>query len=60
MVQIWSFIQSRFHRESGATMIEYALILVVIAVVVLASALLLGPITSNKFVDTEACFDATC
>jgi Flp pilus assembly pilin Flp len=39
-------------------MVEYALILVTIAIVALVGALVLGPITSDKYVDVSQCVDA--
>ena len=38
-----SFLRSLFRREEGQTMAEYALLLVLIAIIVIAALLLLGP-----------------
>lgn len=42
------------HVDEGATMVEYALIVVAIALVVLAGAYLLGTGISNLFTDIVA------
>jgi len=36
-------------KEQGQGMVEYALILVLVAIVVIASLMLLGPIVANVF-----------
>lgn len=38
-------------EEDGQTLVEYALLLALIAIVVIAALLLLGPIVSNIFFD---------
>jgi Flp pilus assembly pilin Flp len=45
----WAFVQSRFVREDGATMVEYGLILAVIAIVALVGATLVGSGTDARF-----------
>jgi pilus assembly protein Flp/PilA len=50
MLRLWTAYQSRFIRdEEGASMVEYALLVALIAVVVIAAALFLGNQISEKF-----------
>ena len=46
MLYVWSWMQtlgaSLRHRDEGATMVEYGLLVAVIALVVLAGAMILG------------------
>ncbi len=50
MLRLWTVYQSRFIRdEEGASMVEYALLVALIAVVVIAAALVLGNQISEKF-----------
>ncbi len=50
MLRLWTVYQSRFIRdEEGASMVEYALLVALIAVVVIAAALFLGNQISEKF-----------
>jgi len=50
MLRLWSAYQSRFIQdEEGASMVEYALLVALIAVVVIAAALFLGNQISEKF-----------
>ena len=50
MVRLWTAYQSRFIQdEEGASMVEYALLVALIAVVVIAAALFLGEQISSKF-----------
>ena len=50
MVRLWTAYQSRFVTdEQGASMVEYALLVALIAVVVIAAALFLGEEISEKF-----------
>ncbi len=58
MVSICAYIQSRTTGDTGATMVEYALIVVTIAIVAVVGAMFLGPITSDKYVDVGQCVDA--
>lgn len=37
------------HEEQGQGLVEYALILVLVAIVVIAALLLLGPVIGNAF-----------
>ena len=50
MLRLWTAYQSRFVKdEEGASMVEYALLVALIAVVVIAAALFLGEEISEKF-----------
>ena len=50
MLRLWTAYQSRFLKdEEGASMVEYALLVALIAVVVIAAALFLGEEISTKF-----------
>ncbi len=50
MLRLWTAHQSRFIKdEEGASMVEYALLVALIAVVVIAAALFLGEQISEKF-----------
>jgi len=43
------FITSRNKKEKGQGLVEYALILVLVAIVVIAALMILGPIIGNVF-----------
>ncbi len=62
MLSIWAYAESRMAGDRGGTMVEYALILVTIAIVVVVGALVVGTITNDKYVDVSQCIDtfATC
>jgi pilus assembly protein Flp/PilA len=45
----WNALRSRAEEEGGATAVEYALMLALIAAVVIAAVTVLGHATSNKF-----------
>ena len=50
MLRLWTTYQSWLVKdENGATMVEYALLVALIAVVVIAAALFLGDQISSKF-----------
>ena len=50
MLRLWTAYQSRFVTdEEGASMVEYALLVALIAVVVIAGALFLGGAIETKF-----------
>ncbi len=50
MLRLWTAYKSRFIQdEEGASMVEYALLVALIAVVVIAAALFLGNEISSKF-----------
>jgi pilus assembly protein Flp/PilA len=45
----WSDLRTRAQEERGATAVEYALMLALIAIVIIAAVAFLGKATSNKF-----------
>jgi Flp pilus assembly pilin Flp len=45
------------HSETGATAAEYALLVSLIAIVIVAGAVLLGEAIDNKLTDTATCID---
>jgi len=50
MLRLWTAYQARFLKdEGGASMVEYALLVALIAVVVIAAALFLGTEINDKF-----------
>jgi len=50
MIRLWTAIQSRFAvDENGASMVEYALLVALIAMVVIAGAVFFGSELSEKF-----------
>jgi pilus assembly protein Flp/PilA len=60
MLRLWTAYQSRFVRdETGASMVEYALLVALIAVVVIAAALFLGTEINDKFSEVGNTVDAT-
>ena len=60
MLRLWTAYQSRFIQdEEGASMVEYALLVALIAVVVIAAALFLGEEISEKFSEVGETVDAT-
>jgi pilus assembly protein Flp/PilA len=60
MLRLWTAYQSRFVKdEEGASMVEYALLVALIAVVVIAAALFLGEEISEKFSEVGETLDAT-
>ena len=60
MLRLWTAYQSRFIKdEEGASMVEYALLVALIAVVVIAAALFLGEEISEKFSEVGETVDAT-
>ena len=46
-------------REDGATAVEYVLLVVAIALIMVAGAFTLGTALQKKFGETAACVDAT-
>ena len=55
MLRLWTAYQSRFIREEkGATMVEYGLMVALIAVVVIAAVTAIGTQLNTKFVEVEA------
>jgi len=57
LLYIWSWMQtlgaSLRHRDEGATMVEYGMLIVVIALVVLVGAGLLGAAVNGWFTDAS-------
>jgi pilus assembly protein Flp/PilA len=53
MLEIYEFVKAYFgidtQSDDGATMVEYALLLALIAIVVIAALLILGPRIANLF-----------
>ena len=45
----WNDLKVRAHEEKGATAVEYALMVALIAVVIIAAVAFLGKAASNKF-----------
>jgi pilus assembly protein Flp/PilA len=45
-------------KEKGQGLVEYALILVLVAIVVIAALTILGPIIGNIFTDINTALDA--
>ena len=60
MLRVWTACQSRppIRNEEGATMVEYALLVALIAVVVIAAALFLGQQISTKFSEVGSTLNA--
>ncbi|MDH3730672.1 MAG: Flp family type IVb pilin [Acidimicrobiia bacterium] len=50
-----TFVQSRLVRDEGATMVEYGLILAVIAIIAVVGAAIVGTTTDAKFDSVSAC-----
>ena len=60
MLRLWTAYQSRLIKdEDGASMVEYALLVALIAVVVIAAALFLGTEINDKFSEVGNTVDAT-
>ena len=60
MLRFLTAYQSRFIKdEQGASMVEYALLVALIAVVVIAAALFLGTEINDKFSEVGQTVDAT-
>jgi pilus assembly protein Flp/PilA len=60
MLRLWTAYQSRIIKdEDGASMVEYALLVALIAVVVIAAALFLGTEINDKFSEVGQTVDAT-
>ncbi len=59
MLRLWTAYQSRFVKdEEGASMVEYALLVALIAVVVIAGALFLGGAIETKFNEVGSTLEA--
>ena len=60
VVRSWTAHESRFLKdEEGASMVEYALLVALIAVVVIAGALFLGTEINDKFSEVGATLEAS-
>jgi pilus assembly protein Flp/PilA len=64
MIRLWAALQSRFivgeaAGEEGASMVEYAFLIALIAVVVIAGALFLGNELSDKYSEVGDTIEAT-
>ncbi len=60
MLRLWTAYQNRFMKdEEGASMVEYALLVALIAVVVIAAALFLGTEINDKFSEVGNTLEAT-
>ena len=60
MLRLWTAFQSRYIKdEDGASMVEYALLVALIAVVVIAAALFLGTEINDKFSEVGNTLEAT-
>ena len=60
MTRLWAAYQSRFMTDhEGASMVEYALLIVLIAIVVIAGAVFLGTELSEKFSEFGGTMEAT-
>ena len=54
----WTDLRSRAEEEIGATAVEYALMVALIAVVILAAVAFLGKAASNQFSTVGSAVDA--
>ena len=60
MIRLWTAYQARFVKdEEGASMVEYALLVALIAVVVIAAALFLGTEINDKFSEVGNTLEST-
>jgi len=60
MSRVWTACQSRLAKdEAGATMVEYALLVALIALVVIAGALFLGTEISDGLSEVGATLEGT-
>ena len=60
MFRVWTACQSRFvNDDEGATIVEYALLIALIAMVVIAGAIFFGTELSEKFSEFGDTMDAT-
>ena len=55
---MWDALESRMEDEVGATAVEYALMVALIAVVILAAVAFLGKAASNQFSTVGSAVDA--
>jgi pilus assembly protein Flp/PilA len=59
MSSLLKVMQSFVREDEGATMIEYALLVALIALVVAAALVTLGTAITTKFSSVSNCFNAT-
>ncbi len=60
MLRVWTALQSRMiEDEQGASMVEYALLVALIAVVVIGAALFLGDQINDKFSEVGNTLEST-
>ena len=60
MFRVWTACQSRFvNDDEGATIVEYALLIALIAMVVIAGAIFFGTELSEKFSEVGATLEGT-
>ena len=52
---VTSYVWARLRRDEGVTAVEYGLILALIAGVIIAGLLLLGPALNNLFTNSANC-----
>jgi pilus assembly protein Flp/PilA len=53
-----SYVWARLRRDEGVTAVEYGLILALVAGVIIAGLLLLGPALNNLFTNSANCVNA--
>lgn len=59
MYKVWNFGQKVARKDEGQSMVEYGLIIALIAVVVVAALLLLGPTIKNMFNSVNTTLNST-
>jgi pilus assembly protein Flp/PilA len=55
----WIALQARATQEDGATAVEYALMVALIAMVIIAAVAFVGRATSSQFNSVGNCLDVT-
>lgn len=55
MLRAWIALQNRFTDDEGATLVEYALLLVLIAIVAIVALQALGGSVNQTFDDVDEC-----
>lgn len=51
MKQMFNYLKAKLYCQKGQGMVEYALLVALIAIVVIAALVILGPIIRNQFTD---------
>lgn len=51
MLQAWTWIQTKMHNDDGASLVEYALLVVLIAIVAILAITFAGEQVSDTFSD---------